>query len=293
MIGENDDFDEDDLPTPRPNLSRRDSILSDADWDNETDTRYIPGPPFKPRQPKPVGRVGPRAPEANERTPLLRKAVSLHIDTRPLRSPVDTDKPADENRLDAVTPTLTRRPSAISVRAQQLPVHHGKSTFGQTVCSFFLRTSEVYIWAQSVFSSCSIQLRSCWASACFQSRWRSHMQAGHVAPSSLSPTVSSLAIRESFVPPEDCWMTVLRNYHFAVPKYLRASCFPIRESDRTLMSAGRRLDPRACRSSAACFVSNCLASGKQFHATLLGQRSETDIGLCSVASSSSLCTPTH
>lgn len=134
LIGTNDEYDEDDLPTPRPNISRRDSFSSDSQWDTETEARYIPGPPFKSKQPKPVGRVGVRAPEANERTPLLRKAASLHIDTRPIRSPADEDKPADETRLDAA-PSLAHRTSMLSVHAPQPPVHHGKSTFGQTVSS--------------------------------------------------------------------------------------------------------------------------------------------------------------
>lgn len=124
--------DDDDLPTPRPNDVRRDSI-SDIEWDD--DLVHPSRSPSKTKQPKPVGRLSSTAPEATEHTPLLRKSVSLHIETRPLRSETDDDKHVIASR-PAVLSTQTHTQSTVVAHHQPV-VHRGQSTFGQTVCSSF------------------------------------------------------------------------------------------------------------------------------------------------------------
>lgn len=152
--------------------------MSDVEWDNDTAAPYMPDSPFKSKA-KPIGRRGERVLEATERTPLLRKAVSLHIDTRPLRTPAKDDKSVDGNQLN-VTPTLVRRSSTVSVH--QSPVHHGQSTFGQTVRSSSLVTSytRTYPWSLALqFNRHPAWDRHAFRATCFCVCWLDLRNASH------------------------------------------------------------------------------------------------------------------
>lgn len=179
----------DDLPTPHPEDVAHDGMVGNVQWDEDATMtlnpsmrqvsgwdRGISTPPRRYEFP------GPR--RADERTPLLRKAISLTINTSTLTSIAPTkgrDHQESLSSAPALAPKILHDPG--------LP--EGRSTFGQTVSQPLLL---LYLTFNHPNSS-STRLPSYSELGCCRSPLLLHMLDGSAGRCSSSLMVSLRAIR--------------------------------------------------------------------------------------------------